>query len=75
MAFIGKLKRYAKFWWVDMKEKPALRPKPRWMYIKHLPEIEWESVDMIFLAQYRDKSRDVGNTVKNRLVSIQYYRR
>jgi hypothetical protein len=50
MAFMRKLIRYAKVWWVNIKEKPTLRPKPLWMYIKHLPGIKWEGVDIIFLA-------------------------
>jgi hypothetical protein len=70
---MGKLKIYTNFGGETQRKTPLVRSKRRWVYnIKiHLPEIEWESVDWIFLAQDWDKSRAVGKTVKNRSGSTQ----
>jgi hypothetical protein len=45
-----------------------LGPRNSWVYnIKiNLPKVEWDRAERIFLAQDWDKSRAVGNTVKNR---------
>jgi hypothetical protein len=43
-------------------KRPLGRPRRRWVDLR---EIEWDGVDCVDLAQYRDQWRALVNTVMN----------
>jgi hypothetical protein len=68
VARIGEIRNaYPIFIGTSARNRPLGRPRTRWKddNIMDLMEIEWEVVDWIHLAQYRDQWRAVVNTVMN----------
>jgi hypothetical protein len=67
LARTGRKETYREFWWKARRKEPLGRPRSRSEYnIKmDLREIGWGDIDWINLAQDRDQSQALVNTIIN----------